>query len=142
MPGSPNEPSNLPESVASDAPLVLIVEDNPVNARLTADMLRVGGYRTQLATNGHEGLRLARELQPALILTDLQMPGLDGLGMTKLLKEDASTAPIPVIAVTAHAMSEHHEAALQAGCRSFISKPFRFRDFLAEINHAFQEIPG
>lgn len=140
MSGSPNDSSTALESVTSDAPLVLIVEDNSTNARLAADMLRAGGYQTQRASDGQEGLRLARELQPALILTDLQMPGLDGLGMTRLLKDDVSTAAIPVIAVTAHAMSEHQEAARQAGCCAFISKPFRFRDFLAEINHVFHEI--
>ena len=121
-----------------EAALVLIVEDNSTNARLTADILRAAGYTTQLAVDGADGLRMARELKPALILTDLQMPGLDGLTLTRMLKADPSTATIPIIALTAHAMAEHREDAVQAGCCAFISKPIRFRPFLAEVAHALR----
>jgi two-component system cell cycle response regulator DivK len=113
--------------------LVLVVEDNDKNARLTVAMLDSAGYRTRLASNGDDGLRLAGELCPALIITDLQMPGLDGVDMTRALKSRARTASIPVIAVTAHALTEHRHAALTAGCCRFLPKPIRYRALLAEV---------
>ena len=118
--------------------LVLIVEDNALNARLSADMLLSAGYVTQIAREGNEGFELAVELLPDLILTDLQMSGMDGITMIKKLKADPRTAAIPVVAVTAHAMPEHSEEATRAGCCAFITKPFRFRSFLAEVAHAIQ----
>ena len=118
--------------------VVLIVEDNALNARLSADMLLTAGYVTQVAREGSEGFELAVELLPDLILTDLQMSGMDGLTMVKKLKADPRTASIPVVAVTAHAMAEHYEEATRAGCCAFITKPFRFRSFLAEVAHAIQ----
>lgn len=113
--------------------LILIVEDNPTNARLTADMLHAAGFTTALAGDGESGLLFARQQQPDLVLTDLQMPGMDGLALTRCLKADPTTATIPVIAVTAHAMNDHREAAMLAGCCGFITKPFRYRPFIAEV---------
>lgn len=118
--------------------IVLIVEDNPTNARLIVDMLGIEGYTTHVAAEGAEGFDLAVELLPDLILTDIQMSGMDGLTMTRQLKADRRTAAIPVIAVTAHAMQEHADEAMRAGCCGFITKPFRFRPFLAEVAHAIQ----
>lgn len=117
----------------SVAPLVLIVEDNPINLRLTAAMLHAAGCRTIAASEGASGLAMARNDSPHLILTDLQMSGMDGLALVEHLKADPRTACIPVIAVTAHAMPEHRQAALQAGCCRFISKPFRFRALVDEV---------
>jgi two-component system cell cycle response regulator DivK len=118
--------------------LVLVVEDNEKNARLTLAMLNAAGYTTRWAADGNEGLRLACDLRPQLILTDLQMPGLDGVAMTKQLKANTATADIPVIAVTAHAMDEHRQEALAAGCTKFLTKPFRFQALLAEVADAIE----
>ena len=125
-----------PVTTAEQAPLVLIVEDNATNARLASDMLHTAGYETRVAQEGSAGLELARALQPALVLTDLQMPGMDGMTLIRELKSDPLTASIPVVAVTAHVLPEHRDEALRAGCCAFITKPFRFRPFLAEIAHA------
>lgn len=136
-----NSPANTAAPAgrrAGDGRLVLVVEDNDKNARLTVAMLGSAGYQTRWAADGTEGLRLARELHPDLILTDLQMPGLDGVAMTRALKADAATAPIPVIAVTAHALAEHRQQALEAGCTKFLTKPFRFQALLAEVADAIQ----
>ena len=118
--------------------IVLVVEDNPTNARLIVDMLGIEGYTTHVAQEGAEGFELAVELLPDLILTDIQMSGMDGLSMTRMLKADRRTAAIPVIAVTAHAMQDYADQAMSAGCCAFITKPFRFRPFLAEVAHAIQ----
>ncbi|HEX4150132.1 MAG TPA: response regulator [Pirellulales bacterium] len=122
----------------SSAALVLIVEDNSTNARLTAHMLKAGGYQTAIAPDGQQGLDMARELLPDLVLADLQMPGLDGLSLTRLLKQDAATAGIPIVALTAHAMADHREQALEAGCVAFIAKPIRLQSFLDEVCDVLQ----
>jgi CheY-like chemotaxis protein len=119
--------------------LVLVVEDNEKNARLTIAMLEAGGYRTRLAGDGNEGRDLAIALVPHLIVTDLQMPGLDGLAMARALRERAETRRIPIVAVSAHALSEHRQQALAAGCRGFLTKPFRFRALLCEVAAALAQ---
>ena len=101
-------------------------------------MLKAGGYRTCVATSGREGLALAKELRPLLILADLQMAGMDGLAMTRALKADPQLAVIPVIALTAHVMPEHRQQALAAGCAAFLCKPLRLHPFLNEIAHVLE----
>jgi two-component system, cell cycle response regulator DivK len=118
--------------------LVLIVEDNSTNARLTAHMLKAGGYQTAFAADGQQGLEMARSLLPDLILADLQMPGLDGLSLTRMLKQDGATAGIPIVALTAHAMNDHREQAMEAGCVAFIAKPIRLQGFLDEVSDVLQ----
>ena len=113
--------------------LVLVVEDNEKNARLTIDMLTAAGYRTRLATDGHEGELLAAETHPDLIITDLQMPRVDGLAMTRALRQRAETKCTPIIVVSAHALNEHRQDAFSAGCCGFLTKPFRYRDLLCEV---------
>ena len=135
-------PSHETTAAASSADrsgaLVLVVEDNVTNARLTTHMLKAGGYQVRVANDGQQGLEMARELLPDLILTDLQMPGLDGLALARLLKQDAATTGIPIVALTAHAMLDHRERALEAGCASFIAKPIRLQSFLTEVSHVLQ----
>lgn len=130
-------PSSLssPNRQAAPRALVLVVEDNERNARLTVTMLAAGGYQTRVAADGIEGCQLATELQPSLVITDLQMPRLDGLAMTRLLKLDSRTCAIPVIAISAHALNEHRDAAIEAGCLQFLAKPLRLRDLLNEVNN-------
>lgn len=116
-----------------DRPLILIVDDNSLNAKLSQGMLTAGGYRTAVARDGEQGLRLAEDLQPALVLTDLQMPGMDGLELTRRLKASPATARIPVVALTAHAMAQHREAALATGCCGYLAKPVRYQSLLVEV---------
>jgi two-component system, cell cycle response regulator DivK len=123
----------------SSAALVLVVEDNKTNARLTGGMLHAAGYRVEFAVDGEEGFRRARELGPDLVVTDLQMPGVDGLALLKLLQADPATAGIPVAVLTAHVMPEHRDRAMEANCRSFIAKPVRFQPFIAEVARILQE---
>ena len=108
---------------------ILLVEDNPINRRLAQFILKSHGYVVYEATTGQEALELARTCLPDLILMDLQLPGLDGFTATKILKEDASTRHIPIIALTAYAMKGDEEKAQEAGCEGYIPKPIDAKQF-------------
>jgi two-component system cell cycle response regulator DivK len=112
---------------------VLIVEDNPANMTLAVFLLQSAGHSLLTATNAEAGLTLARKEQPDLILMDIQLPGMDGLAATQLLKSDDATCAIPVIALTALAMKGDEERIRAAGCDGYIAKPLAYRDFLATI---------
>jgi two-component system cell cycle response regulator DivK len=113
---------------------VLIVEDNTANMRLALFLLESAGHSVLTATNAEAGLTIAREEQPDLILMDIQLPGMDGLEATMLLKEDEATRAIPVIALTALAMVGDEARIRAAGCDGYIGKPMRYKEFLAAIN--------
>ncbi|HXG57061.1 MAG TPA: response regulator [Vicinamibacterales bacterium] len=113
---------------------VLIVEDNPANMTLAVFLLESAGHTVISATNAEAGLTLARGEKPALILMDIQLPGMDGLEATTLLKQDEATRAIPVIALTALAMKGDEERIRAAGCDGYIAKPLSYRDFLATIS--------
>src|SRR5471030_2773708 len=102
---------------------VLIVEDNPANMRLACLLLENVGHTLLCAVDAEAGLTLARAEKPDLILMDIQLPGMDGLAATALLKKDPATAAIPVIALTAMAQMEDREKANAAGCDGYIAKP-------------------
>ncbi|MEP7228463.1 MAG: response regulator [Gemmatimonadales bacterium] len=108
---------------------ILIVEDNALNLELATDLLAAEGYLISQAQSGEEGLRLAREAPPALILMDLRLPGIDGYAALRQLKEDPRTAHIPTVALTAQAMRGDKEAVLAAGFDGYISKPIDIRTF-------------
>jgi two-component system cell cycle response regulator DivK len=112
---------------------VLIVEDNPTNMTLAVFLLQSVGHTVLSATDAEAGLTLARDEQPNLILMDIQLPGMDGLEATVLLKRDDATRAIPVIALTALAMKGDEERIRAAGCDGYIAKPMRYKDFLAAI---------
>jgi two-component system cell cycle response regulator DivK len=112
---------------------VLIVEDNAANMTLALFLLKSVGHTVLSATNAEVGLTLARAEQPHLILMDIQLPGMDGLDATVLLKGNDATRAIPVIALTALAMKGDEERIRAAGCDGYIAKPIRYRDFLATI---------
>jgi two-component system cell cycle response regulator DivK len=112
---------------------VLIVEDNPTNMTLAVFLLQSVGHTVLSATDAEAGLTLARDEQPNLILMDIQLPGMDGLEATVLLKRDDATRAIPVIALTALAMKGDEERIRAAGCDGYIAKPMRYQDFLAAI---------
>jgi two-component system cell cycle response regulator DivK len=113
---------------------VLIVEDNPANMALAIFLLQSAGHTVLCATDAEAGLTLARDEQPNLILMDIQLPGMDGLQATALLKGDAATRSIPVIALTALAMKGDEERIRAAGCDGYIAKPLAYKDFLAVIS--------
>jgi two-component system, cell cycle response regulator DivK len=112
---------------------IVVIEDNPANMALATFLLQSVGHAVLSATDAEAGLTLAREQQPDLVLMDIQLPGMDGLKATALLKEDVSTRAIPVIALTALAMPGDEERIRAAGCDGYIAKPFAYRDFLAII---------
>ena len=118
---------------------VLIVEDNPSNLTLTVDILERAGYDILTAVNAEDGIKIAREHIPDLILMDIQLPGTDGLTATRTLKNDLLTQDIPVIALTAHAMKGDEEKILSEGCDGYIAKPIRYKSFLDTIHEFFQE---
>ena len=112
---------------------VLIVEDNPANLLLARAVLQRAGYRTAEAHSAEEALDLVRTGRPDAILMDVQLPGEDGLSLTRRLKADPSTAAIPIVALTAHAMPEDRARAEAAGCDGYIAKPFSPRHLLAKV---------
>jgi len=112
---------------------VLIVEDNTANMTLAVFLVGSVGHTVITATNAEAGLTLAREEQPDLILMDIQLPGMDGLEATTLLRRDEATRTIPVIALTALAMKGDEERIRAAGCDGYIAKPMRYQELLATI---------
>ena len=112
---------------------VLIVEDNPANMTLANFLLESVGHTVLKATDAEIGVGIARAEQPALILMDIQLPGMDGLTATGILKADAETRHIPVIALTALAMKGDEERIRAAGCDGYIAKPLAYKEFLTTI---------
>ena len=112
---------------------VLIVEDNSANMTLAVFLLQSAGHSVLSARDAEAGLTLARDEQPDLILMDIQLPGMDGLQATALLKRDDATRAIPVIALTALAMKGDEARIRAAGCDGYIAKPMRYQEFLATI---------
>ena len=113
--------------------LILIIEDNEKNRKLVRDVLQVKGYKTVETETAEEGIKLAIERLPALILMDIQLPGMDGITALKQLKADATTKNIPVIAVTASAMTYKRQTMLAEGFDGYQTKPISVKDFLGEI---------
>ena len=112
---------------------ILVVEDNADNLFLTVVLLQSVGHAVLTAVDAEAGLALARHDKPDLILMDVQLPGMDGLAATRLLKADESTRAIPVIALTALAMTGDEARIRAAGCDAYIAKPMRMNDFLAAV---------
>jgi len=113
--------------------LILIVEDNPKNLKLVRDTLQVKGYQTIEAETGEEGVRLAQERHPALILMDIQLPGINGVEALRQLRVDPMTSAIPVIAVTASVMTQDRTRIMAAGFDGFQGKPISVRELLATV---------
>jgi two-component system cell cycle response regulator DivK len=112
---------------------VLLIEDNATNMALAMFFLESAGYTVLSATDAEAGLTLAREEQPQLILMDIQLPGMDGLEATALLKKELATRDIPVIALTALVMKGDEERIRAAGCDGYIAKPMSYKEFLATV---------
>lgn len=115
------------------AGLVLIVEDNEKNRKLARDVLQFKGYEVAEADNAEDGIRLAQERQPALILMDFHLPGMNGIQALEQLRWDQSTRSIPVIAVTASAMAEDRKRIIAAGFDALQTKPIHVKEFLQTV---------
>jgi two-component system cell cycle response regulator DivK len=113
--------------------LVLIVEDNEKNRKLIRDLLQAKGYQTIETDSAEEGIKLAEERKPALILMDIQLPDTDGITALKQLKSAPATRSIPVMAITASAMTYNRESMLAEGFDGYQIKPFNLRDFIADV---------
>ena len=113
---------------------ILIIEDNAANMKLAMLLLRNAGHTPVCANDAESGLTLARAGKPDLILMDIQLPGMDGLAATGLLKLDPATSAIPVIALTAMAMPADRAKSLEAGCDGYIAKPLRYQELYAAID--------
>lgn len=118
---------------------ILIVEDNPLNMELVSDLLQVRGYQVMEATTGQQALELVRRYHPDLILMDVQLPGLDGLSLTKMLKSDPTTEDIIVVAITAHAMRGDEAKVYEAGCSAYIPKPIDTRELPKVVSGFLQK---
>ena len=112
---------------------ILVIEDNAANMTFARFLLTSVGHTVLSATNAETGLTLARDEMPSLILMDIQLPGMDGLQATALLKGAQETRSIPIIALTALAMKGDEERIRAAGCDGYIGKPMRYKEFLAAI---------
>jgi two-component system cell cycle response regulator DivK len=113
---------------------VLIIEDNAANMKLASLLLHNAGHTALCAVDAETGLTMARSGRPDLILMDIQLPGMDGLAATALLKQDPATTAIPIIALTAMAMKEDRAKTQVAGCDAYISKPLRYQELYAAID--------
>ena len=118
--------------------VILIVEDDPKNLKLIRDVLRVNSYATLEAFNGKQGVEMAKNEMPDLILMDIQTPILDGLEATRILKTDVKTSKIPIVALTAKALKGDRQKCIQAGADDYLSKPVDY-DGLIRLAKAWIE---
>ncbi len=112
---------------------ILIVEDNDLNLKLFRDLLGANGYQTFETKEGIEAISMTRNIQPDLIVMDIQLPEISGLDVTRKIKADSQIRHIPIIAVTAFAMKDDEEKIMAAGCEAYLSKPIAIDDFLTTV---------
>ena len=122
--------------------LILIVEDNEKNRKLVRDVLQHTGYKTLEAETGEDGIRLAQESRPALVLMDIQLPGMNGIEALGRLRADPKTKKIPVIAVTASAMTHDRAKIMAAGFDGYQSKPINVKEFLVAVREMLDRPRG
>lgn len=122
---------------------ILVIEDNELNMKLMRGIFSIGKYRLIEAFDAETGIRLAREHLPFLILMDIQLPGMDGLKATRIIKSDPQLKDIPVVALTGFAMQGDEEKARKSGCEGYITKPIDIQDLLETIDGFHRkEIPN
>ena len=118
--------------------LVLIIEDNEKNMKLVRDILQAKGYKTVEAVTGEEGVKLAKEKKPDLVLIDIQLPGMSGIEAFKQIRADARTARIPVIALTASVTPTDRSQITAAGFDAFVSKPISLKEFVDTVKRLLE----
>jgi two-component system cell cycle response regulator DivK len=138
----PLDPGDFVEAEKMSGELILIVEDQPLNRKLVRDVLQAKGYRTLETETAEEGLRVTLEERPALILMDIQLPGINGIEALKRLRADPATRAIPIIAVTASAMLQNRQEILAAGFDGYQPKPINVATFLAAVREALDARMG
>ena len=121
--------------------VILIVEDNERNLKLVRDVLQVKGYTTLEAVTGEEGVKLAIEQKPDLVLMDIQLPGISGIDALRILRANPDTAGIPVIAVTASVMQQDRKMITEAGFDAYVGKPISLKEFLDAVRAALEARP-
>ena len=121
--------------------LILIVEDNEKNLKLVRDVLQVKGYTTLEAVTAEDGIRLAQERNPDLILMDIHLPGMNGIEALGVLRADPATASIPVIAVTASVMQQDRKLITDAGFEAYVGKPINLKEFLDAVRGTLEAKP-
>ena len=121
--------------------LILIIEDNDKNLKLVRDVLQVKGYATVEAGNAEDGIILARERKPDLVLMDIQLPGMSGIDAIGVLRADPATAGIPVVAVTASVMPQDRNKIMEAGFDAYIGKPINLKEFLDTVRKMLERAP-
>lgn len=121
---------------------ILIVDDNPINLKVVRLLLTMEGYGVRTATDAEEALSVLQAFHPRLILMDLQLPGLDGLELTRRLKADPATADILILALTASAMKGDEQKAKAAGCDGYITKPIDTRTLPGVVSATLDRTPG
>ena len=122
--------------------LILIIEDNEKNRKLVRDVLQVKGHKTIESETAEEGFKLAAKKSPALILMDIQLPGMDGITALRQLRANPQTMTIPVIAITASAMTYNRQSMLAEGFDGYQSKPISVKDFLGEVQRVLGSAPA
>ena len=118
---------------------VLIVEDNDKNMKLARDVLQAKGYQTVEAITGEEGVKLAKERKPDLVLMDIQLPGINGIEAFRQIRADANTSRIPVVALTASVTPTDRTAIAAAGFDAFLSKPINLKEFLETVKRMVEK---
>ncbi len=116
-------------------PSILLIEDNEQNRYLATFLLEKSGMQVVSAASGAEGIQLAAQRQPALIILDIQLPGMDGYDVARALRQNAALKHVPIVAVTSYAMVGDREKALAAGCTGYLEKPINPDTFVSEIEH-------
>jgi CheY-like chemotaxis protein len=129
---APAAGAGIPAAATGD--LIYVIEDNLSNLRLVRDLLVSRGYRVESSGSGEDALRALKFLDPRLILIDIQLPGMDGLQVARLLRATAGSRDVPILALTAHAMRGDEERAREAGCNAYLTKPFEAADLLSTVN--------
>lgn len=123
-------------------PTLLLVEDHELNRDMLSRRLEKRGFKVLLAEDATIGLRLAHEARPDLILMDMSLPGIDGWSASRRLKADVTLSRIPIIALTAHALADDRERALEAGCDEFEAKPVDLTELLVKIDRLLTCTPS
>ena len=118
---------------------ILVIEDNKLNMKLVNGLITIGKYRMLEAVDAESGIQLIREQRPDLVLMDIQLPGMDGLSATKVIKEDPDLKDIPIVALTSFAMQGDEEKALAVGCTGYITKPIDTRKFLETVSQYLKD---
>ncbi len=113
---------------------ILVIEDNELNMKLVRSLLKIGNYEVLEAVDAETGMQLIRKHRPDLVLMDVQLPGMDGLKATRIIKEDPALIDVPVVALTSYAMQGDEEKAAEAGCNGYITKPLDTKAFLEIID--------